>query len=38
MDGEINPALAGGLIAAGMVPIPGPKAAARAVGEAVSKG
>ena len=38
MDGEINPALAGGLIAAGMVPIPGPKAATKAVGKAVSKG
>jgi len=37
MDGEINPALAGGLIAAGMVPIPGPKAATKAVGKTVSK-
>ncbi len=37
MDGEINPALAGGLIAAGMVPIPGPKVAAKAVGKTVSK-
>jgi hypothetical protein len=38
MDGKINPALAGGLIAAGMVPIPGPKTAAKAVGKTVSKG
>ena len=37
MDGKINPALAGGLIAAGMVPIPGPKAATKAVGKTVSK-
>ena len=37
MDGEINSALAGGLIAAGMVPIPGPKFAAKAVGKTVSK-
>ena len=37
MDGEINPALASGLIAAGMVPIPGPKAVTKTVGKTVSK-
>lgn len=38
MNGDINPVLAGGLVAAGMIPVPGPKAATKAVTSVVGKG